>query len=62
VTSGRSLARFLLDEDPRPLDAAVGDRQLLLRRLLLAEVIAPPPALREPGTTTPLTPRGESGA
>ena len=55
------LARFLFDEDARPLNAAVRDRRLLVRRLLLAELAAPPPALREPGKPSPLTPRGESG-
>ena len=56
MSASRSLEDFLFDEDARPLNAVVRERRHLLKRLLLAELLAPPPALREPGARTPLSP------
>ena len=57
-----SLKGFLLDGNAGPLKAALRGRRLLLRRLLLAELVAPPPALREPEAQTPLSPLADRRA
>lgn len=60
MSSNRSLEGFLLDEEARPLGEAVRERRHLLKRLLLAELLSPPPALRERGERTPLSPLADS--
>lgn len=60
MSSSSRLARQLFGQGDRPLEEVAVDARLLARRLLLAEILAPPPALREPGQASPLSPRTET--
>ena len=54
------LADWLFEGGERPLREVAGDQRLLVRRLILAEVLAPPISLRRPGESTPLSSPAEA--